>query len=1144
MASNLKRSKRTVGKRVNDLSRRVSRLQKNPSPRRIGPHTITSGNLDPTVIIDINAGADVAVDFYANNNQNASIPTTPTINGDDTAITHVINTDSTATITFNWNYTTSDTQDDPSNIDGFVIHVYQSTSSSAYNFTSADAETTYFAARDKRSFVLVGVPADKYFTFGVKAYRVVDSNIDAAGVKYSAIVKSTFAGEDPFRPTSSISYTGTINGTAASTVATAAVNFNDNNDQNATTPTSPTINSDGTAVAHVLNTDASADISFEWNYTTSTTKDAANNIDGFAIYVYSSPAIAISGVAPSTPTSGSVTYTTATSHNLAIGDTVVISDLAPAGYNGTFTVTAVTSNTFRVANSTTTTVTDSVGSFYSTYTFGTAPSAETVYYVNADRRAFILSGVTPDLYYTFGVRAYRSVNSNIGDGSGVLYSTGVIKSSRTEENPYRPSATVAFTGNIGGTIGTSVAASLVSTTATNFSNNNDQNATTPTAPTISSDGTAVDHVLNTDASADISFEWTYTTSTTQGAANNIDGFAIYVYSSTSATPVTLGSSPATADKYTVYYVNADRRAFILSGVSPDLYYTFGVRAYRVVDSNIGDGSGVVYGATIVQPGLAAENPYQPSATVAFTGNIGGTLATSTPASNVYNATTNFNANNDQFDSTPNTPTSVNIPTLVQNTNASADLKVTWAFTTSTINDGGNIDGFTVYLRTIQPALIDSLSASGSVVTYTTKTAHGFAAGDSVVVSGISPAGYSGTFTVLSSPSPTTYTFAVSNTTTGTATYTTAQVYSATYSATDISISDLNTNIQQVNITAEKRSHTFLGVSPNSVYKVAIRAYRVVDKNVNANGVLFGSLANSSSVTPTTASLGGDNSIYIGTGKMFIGTGNYGNTNTGFYVDNGGYFSLKNKLTFNGTTLTIDGNGTFSGALSAATGTFEGRLQAGDIYIPSTGSPTFSVTSAGAVTATSGTIGGWSLATERIYSDYTWYPDIYTTNNSIVSIKKNGTIDTYHNSDGLKVDFWERVRINGYGDGFSYGIYVEGTASLSYDWRAYTSSGVVTPSDIRIKNVIDKEVDALSILKKIETFAFTYKKDVTNKEKFGFSAQQLHEHIADAVAPGDDDPEKKPWTITNETLVPYTVKAIQQLTAKVEDLEERLAKYER
>ena len=84
-------------------------------------------------------------------------------------------------------------------------------------------------------------------------------------------------------------------------------------------------------------------------------------------------------------------------------------------------------------------------------------------------------------------------------------------------------------------------------------------------------------------------------------------------------------------------------------------------------------------------------------------------------------------------------------------------------------------------------------------------------------------------------------------------------------------------------------------------------------------------------------------------------------------------SASNSLLWNGTSLTINGGGTFSGALSAATGTFNGSIRIGSgesvftadtsgIYLGNEtfGSAEFSVTPAGVLKATSGTIGGWTL----------------------------------------------------------------------------------------------------------------------------------------------------------------------------------------
>lgn len=65
-----------------------------------------------------------------------------------------------------------------------------------------------------------------------------------------------------------------------------------------------------------------------------------------------------------TYTSSTATYT-ATGHTFASGDTVIVSGLAPDGYNGTFVITSIATNTFTVANSTNAAVTDAAGNAYS-----------------------------------------------------------------------------------------------------------------------------------------------------------------------------------------------------------------------------------------------------------------------------------------------------------------------------------------------------------------------------------------------------------------------------------------------------------------------------------------------------------------------------------------------------------------------------------------------------------------------------------------------------------------------------------------------------------------------------------------------------------------------------------------------------------
>jgi len=114
----------------------------------------------------------------------------------------------------------------------------------------------------------------------------------------------------------------------------------------------------------------------------------------------------------------------------------------------------------------------------------------------------------------------------------------------------------------------------------------------------------------------------------------------------------------------------------------------------------------------------------------------------------------------------------------------------------------------------------------------------------------------------------------------------------------------------------------------------------VKGSVTLTGTNIGTFDNGDALTG--GSIGG---VTINPTKIYIGTGTFNNANTAFYVDNSGQFSLKDKLRWDGSSLTI-----------------QGRLQAGDIYIPNASSPVFSVTTTGALTATSAIINGTINAT--------------------------------------------------------------------------------------------------------------------------------------------------------------------------------------
>lgn len=83
-------------------------------------------------------------------------------------------------------------------------------------------------------------------------------------------------------------------------------------------------------------------------------------------------------------------------------------------------------------------------------------------------------------------------------------------------------------------------------------------------------------------------------------------------------------------------------------------------------------------------------------------------------------------------------------------------------------------------------------------------------------------------------------------------------------------------------------------------------------------------------------------LTIGTNKMYIGAGSFNNSNTSFYVDDAGQFSLKDKLSWNGATLNISGNI----ALSAITSTLTLTGASSAIAIGNPTAPTSPTTGTG------------------------------------------------------------------------------------------------------------------------------------------------------------------------------------------------------
>ena len=107
----------------------------------------------------------------------------------------------------------------------------------------------------------------------------------------------------------------------------------------------------------------------------------------------------------------------------------------------------------------------------------------------------------------------------------------------------------------------------------------------------------------------------------------------------------------------------------------------------------------------------------------------------------------------------------------------------------------------------------------------------------------------------------------------------------------------------------------------------------------------------------------------------------------------------------------------------------------------------------------------------------------------------------------------------------------------------SSNGTLTTygasSDIRLKENIVDAPSALPTLAKLQVRSFDWKSGPHHK--FGFIAQEVVEVDPNAVAKGPTEDDM--WAIDNSVLVPMLIKAVQELSAKNDALEARLAALE-
>jgi len=472
--------------------------------------------------------------------------------------------------------------------------------------------------------------------------------------------------------------------------------------------------------------------------------------------------------------------------------------------------------------------------------------------------------------------------------------------------------------------------------------------------------------------------------------------------------------------------------------------------------------------------------------------------------------------------------------------------------------------------TVKDFAISAVSYTSSTATYTA-TGHTFAAGDTVIVSGLAPDGYNGTFTIASIA---TNTFTVANTTNLAVTTATGDAYSADntdYDQSDVSrifipnsedLSDptINPALAQAQqaisdaATAIATANTANANATSAAYTAGVAQTTANGKNtahystsgpsgsgtngdiwfqVNGGGtVLYQYVYNSGSWVSAPIS---DTVIAnLDAGKINAGT------ITGIAYNNGsGTFSVSPSGVLVASSATITGNitatsGTFTGTVYASAGTFTGTVTA------TSGSFT------GSIYASSGTIGGFTI----VGNDYLNYGSTY--------IYGNSSSSPYAILDISKIIGASRIEALGSASNALYsggGLQVAGLAEIFGNLQVHAMSAsaytpvywnssnfrfYATTSSARYKeNITDiPAADYLSAILKLEPVTFTYKSeytDDTNRLNFGLIAESVAQ-IPELEILVNKNTEGQPDSVLFDRLAIFLVPAIKQLNDRLKKLE--------
>jgi hypothetical protein len=330
-----------------------------------------------------------------------------------------------------------------------------------------------------------------------------------------------------------------------------------------------------------------------------------------------------------------------------------------------------------------------------------------------------------------------------------------------------------------------------------------------------------------------------------------------------------------------------------------------------------------------------------------------------------------------------------------------------------------------------------------------------------------------------------------------------------------------------------------------------------------------------------------NTVISDNTKIYLGTGVYANTNTPFYVDDTDKFSLGNKLTWDGSTLTITGNVNITGGntLTLINNAESNASTAYNTAISAQGI---------AISAQNDADDAYNLASTKITAGEV----VTTINNGTTTISGDkittGTLNADRISGGTitasiamnsaafnggSINIAGNFRVDSAGTVECRNITVD--SGLAYRGINFASSGSGTTarieqligvqritqptSTIKVKKNIQDITNALETINLLKPRQFNFNEqyygdiDPSTEEPWTEEAKQIHELYTSygfvveevqevnpqlvAYGPGEDRSfdiltwEPKMWR--DLEIIAILTKAVQELSTKVEELESRL-----